>query len=466
MNLWTTKVLASLVMSLFLALTVVVVPRSSVAEGARQSEYQRHFRRGVQLFRAGDHEGALTEFAWAYRLRQHHDITLNMAYCYVEMDRVSEAIAYFDRFLSEGGSRVPARRREEVQRELERLRALVVEITITVNIEGATVVVDEREMGTAPLDGPLLLRAGALHTIEARMSGFHTARQEVTTTASTIPPPVVLELRRVRASGRLHVASSTPGATVVIDGEAVGPAPHRDEIEAGTYRIEVRAEGYQSASREVAVAVGADQSITIDLTPSGPIARFVVDTGIDGAAVYVDGTQAGTTPFDAPIELSPGPHRVSVEREGYQSWSGDIVVEGGQTTAAQVALASTDGGVPSPVFYSTLGLAAVAGVGALVTGVLTVLRSQELDTFLADVQAGSAEGTNGDIVARHNDLQTSGHALALSTDILWISGSVLAVTALVLGFFTRFGPRDSSAEIQAGGTIIQEGAVITASGRF
>ena len=61
-----------------------------------------------------------------------------------------------------------------------------------------------------------------------------------------------------------------------------------------------------------------------------------------GAAVKVDDTQVGTTPLDGPVPLAPGPHLVSVEKDGFTQSRREVRINPDETSEADFRL------VPSP----------------------------------------------------------------------------------------------------------------------
>jgi hypothetical protein len=428
-----------------------------------QGRYEAHFRRGVSLFRGREYEAALAEFVEAYRLRGHFAILLNIAYCYQEMNRPVEALDHFERYLRDGGSRVQRARRLEIEGEIRELRALIVDVDVRVNIDGAVITVNGREVGTSPLDSPLALPAGAEHRIEARLTGFRAAVREITLAQGAEPPVVELELSRLQVSERIQVRSTPPGAEVLINGERVGTSPWSDQLETGTYSLELRLDGYVSQQREVAVVAGEPRLVEVTFAAPG---RLSLLSNVDDAAVLIDGEEAATTPLEAPIALTPGGHRVRLEREGYQPWVHDLVIESDQRVVADVTLADTEGGLAPGLFWASLGVAAATGIGALVTGILTLDQQGDVDQFLEDVRAGEELGTFAELDRRRREMQDTGTTLAITTDVLWISSAVFAATTLVLGFFTRFGPRESDAEIEITAASLTGGAMIAVSGRF
>jgi hypothetical protein len=444
---------------------VSTLPHGLRAEEDARAQATQHFRRGVELFQAGEFEPALVEFDTAYRLRNHYPILLNMAYCYREMGRIGDAIEHFERFLSEGGTEVPRARRATVEEELQRLRALLVPLTIEVNMPGASIRVDGRDVGASPLADPVLVRAGAVHTVEARLDGYRTATREVAAAEGAPPPPVVLELESLRRTGRLAVEATVEGAQVFLDARLLGPAPWSGEVDAGHHAVEVRAERYQTARQEVDVAAGGEVALEMEMRTEGQPAQLLVDADVEGATVLLDGRQVGVTPLTL-SDLPSGIHRLRVEREGYAAFDGDVTLTEGRASTARLELDETEGGISSAWFWAGLGLTLATGIGSVVTGLLTVRTDTEADDHVRDVATGINTDPPDVQEADLDDLTSRGRTLALTTDVLWIASSAFAVTTLVLAFFTRFGDPESTLNLEVGGAIGQEAALVTASGRF
>jgi len=78
------------------------------------------------------------------------------------------------------------------------------------------------------------------------------------------------------------------------------------------------------------------------------IARVTVTiTGGDGATVYVDGKELGTMPFDGPLILPPGEHKLTVRAQGKQDAERSVRVASGDKV--DVALTLVDAPADQPV---------------------------------------------------------------------------------------------------------------------
>ena len=139
-------------------------------------------------------------------------------------------------------------------------------------------------------------------------------------------------------TGTLNVSTSTPGVTVVIDGNTRGATPLKTELAPGDYIVELVTEGNR-------------RRIPVTITAGGNVSQFVevaattentgkvsVRTEPAGARVSVDGNYFGASPITVD-GLAPGVHTVRVGDEG-ASVTEKVTIEAGATASLVVPLAS------------------------------------------------------------------------------------------------------------------------------
>jgi hypothetical protein len=146
-------------------------PTPPDSESARAREL---FERAVQLMESQDWNAALALLDASVRLRPTQVGLYDMGLCLKELGRTGEAIAAFERVVTEFADRGSAVRALRARAELQALRGSSGTVEVLVNVPGAEVLVDGAVVGTAPLPAPLVLGAGD-HVIGAR----HTAHEPV-----------------------------------------------------------------------------------------------------------------------------------------------------------------------------------------------------------------------------------------------------------------------------------------------
>ncbi len=121
---------------------------------------REHFNRGVELFREANFQAALIEFRRANEVSPNYRILFNLGQTYAELQDYAGAMTTFATYLQLGGTEIDASRRTEVEQELAKLRTRVASATITTNVAGAEILVDDAVVGQSPLSGPVLVSAG------------------------------------------------------------------------------------------------------------------------------------------------------------------------------------------------------------------------------------------------------------------------------------------------------------------
>lgn len=168
------------------------------------------YKRGLELYSDGAFDAALVELQKAHALAPSYRILYNIALVNGQLNDFAAALQAYRGFLEEGGKKVDAKRRAEVEREIKRLEGRVAEVTLRVNVDGAEVLVDDAVVGTSPLPGPLLVNSGK-RKLTATKSGY-TPTTRVLIVGGGDATELELELRDPQARAS---AGSAPATTPV-----------------------------------------------------------------------------------------------------------------------------------------------------------------------------------------------------------------------------------------------------------
>lgn len=136
---------------------------------SEQKEADRHFKSGVELYKEAKYSEALAEFERAYEISPHPLVLYNIAVCHRELSHYQQAVKFYKRFITEGKGQVPGAKLTTAQTELDGILARIARVTVTVSPDGATLLVDDQELGTL-VEMPLVLSPGE-HRLVARMAG-------------------------------------------------------------------------------------------------------------------------------------------------------------------------------------------------------------------------------------------------------------------------------------------------------
>lgn len=125
-----------------------------------EQEGRSHFLRGVEFSRDGDFRAALIEFRRAYSVAPNYRVLYNIGQTALELQEYVQALDALEKYLVDGASEIPAARRAEVEAEIQRLQHRISQVTVTVSVPNATILLDDVAVGTSPLEHPLRVGPG------------------------------------------------------------------------------------------------------------------------------------------------------------------------------------------------------------------------------------------------------------------------------------------------------------------
>ncbi len=212
-----------------------------------------------------------------------------------------------------------------------------------------------RRRGISP--GILLAGAGALFVVALVVVGIVLSRRGGEDKAKVEPPPTAApatlppaSMAPIAVSGSLHVETDPRGAAVMVNGETQGSSPlDLADVPLGSYEIKVELKGYEPKTQRVDLTEDASRAeLKIALVKAAPTTGVadIVSTPF-GAAVSVDGAKVGMTPLVG-LRLKPGSHQVEVSREGYEPWSGTVLVQVGERSRLDASLRAQARATPPP----------------------------------------------------------------------------------------------------------------------
>lgn len=138
-------------------------------------------------------------------------------------------------------------------------------VKLSGGIKGARLMVDNKDVGSLPLTGPLQVEAGE-HTLVVRRPGYAEFTRRVTAQKNK-PTEVSITLEAV--AGVVTVTSDVQGATVAINGQEKGSAPLSGLVlKPGSYEIVVSKPGYQPEKKNLNVRAGKDYTVAANLRPA------------------------------------------------------------------------------------------------------------------------------------------------------------------------------------------------------
>jgi formylglycine-generating enzyme required for sulfatase activity len=197
---------------------------------------------------------------------------------------------------------------QSFQLQLQRLPG---RITFTSIPEGAQVIVDEEDLGATPLaDVPV---AAGERQLKFLIERYLPNRQVIEVTGMEQAQTFAVELEPAWAN--IAISSIPVGATIFVDGEALGHTPALLELLQGDHQIALEMPRFRSWQQSLSVSAGVHQNLEpITLEAADGLLRLSSTPG--NANVTVDGEFRGQTPLE--LSLEPGQaHRLAVFKPGY-----------------------------------------------------------------------------------------------------------------------------------------------------
>ncbi len=249
------------------------------------------------------------------------------------------------------------------------------------NTAGALYIISSPADATVTLDGlykgktPLTLNnlAPDTHIVQLDLPGYYDWKSSVdvpsggtkTVSATMNPMPV-------SSTGWIYVTSSPGGASVTLDGNAVGQTPGSGSLKlnavaVGDHTVALKLPGYKSYSTRTSVSSNTVSEVSAVLEPEGASpgkGSMSVSSNPSGVNIFVDNNFVGITPLTV-NDIISGTHVVTFKMDGYQDYSTNAVVNAGTTSSVSAALLPVTPAPKSPLL-PVIAIMALGIIGLLV----------------------------------------------------------------------------------------------------
>ncbi len=244
-------------------------------------------------------------------------------------------------------------------------------VRITTTPKGATVHLDDvasKPIGITPVR--VAIEHG-YHELIVMLDGYRTERIELNVDART--KDLTLELVRLARLEITPVTADTAGATLSVDGRAVGPLPYKGFMVPGRHQVTIEKDGFSPFTDWVELKSGEVFALSVKLEKAAAdTGTLFVAADVDGANVSIDGVDRGTAPVT--LQLPVGPVLVEVKKAGLPSWSETVQIAPGAKAIARATIRPKAG--PTGTL---LAIASVPGTTVIIDGVKTGTAPVTLD---------------------------------------------------------------------------------------
>ncbi|MCB9591580.1 MAG: PEGA domain-containing protein [Sandaracinaceae bacterium] len=367
--------------ALAVALSLALWPAMARAQDAPTpeaiAEARTRYERGLELFEEERYDAALAEFDRAYAVAPSYQVLFNIGRIHALRGNAVEAVRAYVRYLAEGGPRLRARERAQVEAEIERQRARIATVRIESSLDGATVRLDGVDVGTTPLVDPLRVNSGE-HVVGLGAPGYAAESRQVALAGGT-EETLRFELQP-EGRGVLRIESPLPGVEIRVDDRVVGTTPLDATVPVvpGPHAVVGRRRGYREARANVDVEMSAEQLVTLaplrDPNAAVPLGTLRLTLPDAPVVTQVDGQSA--EPRGGELELPEGPHAVRLQVADRIPWSGEAWIDAGAPSVLRPTLRWT----PEERSRRLAGAAdqRVAGIVTLLAGVAVAIGGASL----------------------------------------------------------------------------------------
>lgn len=219
---------------------------------------------------------------------------------------------------------------DQPRKELQfALRPAFGSVTVTSTPSGASVFLDEKQVGQTPLTLDRI--ASGSHSLRLQAPQYAVERRNVSVAdGQTANVAVTLAARFAEIT-----VQAPQGAVVTVDGDRKGSGTLSWRQSEGLCDIVVSMAGHRDARRQLEVVAGRAQ--TVQLTPQPIYGSASVDSDLIDAEIWIDGKQYGVTP-NVVERLLVGSHTLVLKKSGYADIQQQFSVEEGKEASLSVKL--------------------------------------------------------------------------------------------------------------------------------
>ena len=182
------------------ASAVWLSPALARAEDDATVVARERFKEGVGFFDQKQFDKARIAFMQAYALKKHPAVLLNLAHSELQSGHEADAAKHFSMYLRDAKNPSESDK-QNAETGLLAAKAVVGEVAIEVETEGADVYVDGTLEGRSPLPGPAFVDPGT-HTLEAKKDGRTASAQVTASAGQATSASLRFEAKRAPAAAR------------------------------------------------------------------------------------------------------------------------------------------------------------------------------------------------------------------------------------------------------------------------
>lgn len=320
-----------------------------------------------ELYDAGDFRSAQVQYERTFQLSKNPRVLFNVGVCWKNLTHYALALRAWERELG-FRDQLSAQEVAKVEGAIAAVRPFVSTLEVDATEPGATLTIDEIEVGKTPFVEPVPIDVGSRRVRLTKPDFVPIERNVEVVQGMPLTLTFVLEPVLKAAVVSVVTTGGAPG-TLFMDGRELGSVPFKGEIASGPHTFEVRAPGYETARQTSEVVFGRQLQLTFAMIAARNEGKLRVLTKYSDSIIRVDGKLMGYGAWEG--LLGAGGHQLEVSRDGHDRYLADISLSRDQQRTIEVELTRSQSWI-----WWTVSLAAVVGGGT----VAAVLLSQPSET--------------------------------------------------------------------------------------
>ncbi len=289
--------------------------------------------RGQQADKKREWSTSLTAYSEALAAKPTAAAQAGVANAHYQLQHTVEAYEAYDELLKTYGAKLSRAQQTEAESRLKDLAAKTGSLSIRVDEAGASVLVDDVNVGTTPM--PMFKRVSAgTRRVRIVKDGFLPVEESRSVGANAT---VTIEAKLVREAirGKLAAREATgKNVRVIVDGNDVGAAPWEGELDPGKHSVMLRGDTLGSDTQTVEIVRGQRQEVV--LSAKEATAHLEVRTSDGAGTISIDGKVVGEGSFSGDLPI--GPHNIDVTREGFEPFHKSVTLKDKESPTETVTL--------------------------------------------------------------------------------------------------------------------------------
>jgi hypothetical protein len=278
--------------SVFASFAFALVTSAAFAQGSPgrladtlTGDAKNEYEAAKILYADGDFAGSALKFHHAYLLSSDARLLWNEAAAEKNQRHYARVEALIREYLAKGGATTDAER-ADAQALIDTVRAFIADVRVTSNENGASVYIDDVQVGTTPLAAPLRVDMG-LRKVRVVKPGFKEFAQSVEIVGGG-QSNIDAQLSAETHQGTLRVVGGA-GTTIRIDGKMVGMGQWQGTLPSGLHNVEITADHKLPYRSDSLVQDGELSTVQVTLQDEPSSAPAQVQPSRDNSWLWIAG---------------------------------------------------------------------------------------------------------------------------------------------------------------------------------